>query len=109
VNSAKAKRRNQLWIKVLDSGQEIDMEQAAARRFVANGHAVTIPAPKVSKIKIDPSLSSERKAIERIEDPLAKEAAQLAYAYQLPMTATALVLRVLKLEQQLAERAAVAK
>jgi len=98
-----------MWIKVLDSGREIDMVEGPARRFVGNGHAVAIPPPKVSKTKIDPNLSSERKAVERIQDPMMKEAAKLAYAYQLPMSATPLILRLLRLEQLVAERGAVAK
>ncbi len=94
-----------MWVRILDSGQELDMFEGPALRFIAGGHAVRIDPPTEGGDRSDPigSGSSECKAIGRIQDPQLKEAVSAVYAAGLPASAAAIVLRLLKLEARIAE------
>jgi hypothetical protein len=83
-----------IWVKMLDSGQTIEMVDGPAKRFIALGHAVEIPAPPPA-----PASIGEFKTPEPKLDPLYTQAYSLAHEWELPAKSWRLAARIMRDEE----------
>lgn len=86
-----------MWIRMKDSGQEVDMQWLQAKRFILQGDAVEIPTPKPRK--------EEKKANGHtaVTETPNSEAARICYRIGFPWAAQPFILRMLELERRVAE------
>jgi len=85
-----------MWIRVKDSGQEIDIPDSRARWFIANGDAIEIKPPVVKPTVTVPTPPARRLALE----PFYDEALKMVHFSGLPINATEIVMRLLALEDR---------
>ena len=86
-----------MWIRVKDSGQEIDIPDSRARYFIANGDAIEIKPPVVkapAPVIVPPP--ARRLSLE----PFYGEALKMVHFSGLPINATEIVMRLLALEER---------
>jgi len=85
-----------MWIRVKDSGQEIDIPDSRARYFIANGDAIEIQPPVVKPTVMVPTPPARRLSTE----PHYDAAVRMVHAAGLPLNATEIVMRLLALEDR---------
>jgi hypothetical protein len=93
-----------LWVRMKDSGQELEMIEAKAREFIFFGHAVEIETPKtppVSPLAATETPEGERANHDLRHDPLWHDAQEVCRKVGLPKDAAIVVYRGLKNREQI--------